>query len=185
MNLRNSIDLSSSSWVNLSKIVSVHKKGEICISTLTCPPTLAWGAPAREMENISGEIPASGILSLSAPRRRCRTSQLQDYRVQEYRLPCPSSFKCKCTASESLCRQSKYSLRNTKDKGVVGNLCISLAPAKVALNLNFMSPIRYLVELVLQLLYGEPANDVSLLKYVSLGGCRLTCPPALPWRACQ
>jgi hypothetical protein len=33
----------------------------------------------REMENISTvEVPPSGILSLSAQRRRCRTSQLQD-----------------------------------------------------------------------------------------------------------
>jgi hypothetical protein len=39
-------------------------------------------------------VPPSRILSLSAPRRRCRTSQLQDYRIQEYRLPSPPSFKC-------------------------------------------------------------------------------------------
>ncbi len=38
-------------------------------------------------------VQPSGILSLSAPRRRRRTSQLQDYRVQEYRLPAPPSFK--------------------------------------------------------------------------------------------
>jgi hypothetical protein len=48
----------------------------------------------REMENISIEVPPSGILSPSAQRRRCRTSQLQDYRLQEYRLPSPPSFKC-------------------------------------------------------------------------------------------
>ncbi len=33
-------------------------------------------------------------MSLSAPRSRCRTSQLLDYRVQEYRLPSRPSFKC-------------------------------------------------------------------------------------------
>jgi hypothetical protein len=46
----------------------------------------------KEMENIS-RGPPSGILSPSALRRRCRTSQLQYYRVQEYRLPSPPSFK--------------------------------------------------------------------------------------------
>ena len=40
------------------------------------------------------EVPPSGILSLTAQRGRCRTSQLQDYRVHEYRLPSPPSFKC-------------------------------------------------------------------------------------------
>jgi hypothetical protein len=39
-------------------------------------------------------VPPSGILSLSAQRGRCRTSRLQDYRVEEYRLPSPSSFYC-------------------------------------------------------------------------------------------
>ncbi len=42
---------------------------------------------SREME-----VPPSGILSLSAPRRRGRTSHLQDYRVQEYKLPSPPAF---------------------------------------------------------------------------------------------
>jgi hypothetical protein len=41
--------------------------------------------------------------------------------------------------------------------------------------LNFVSPIGDLDELVL---YGESANDTSLLKYVSLRGCRQTCPLA-------
>jgi len=55
MNLWDTVDLSSSTFENLSKICSVHHKaGDICISTFTCPPTLAWRAPAREMENISG-----------------------------------------------------------------------------------------------------------------------------------
>ncbi len=45
------------------------------------------------MENIS-RGPTFGYLSLSASRRRCRTSQLQDYTVREYRLPSPPSFKC-------------------------------------------------------------------------------------------
>ena len=42
----------------------------------------------REMEIIS-RGPTFGDFSLSAQRRRCRTSQLQDYRVQECRLPSP------------------------------------------------------------------------------------------------
>jgi hypothetical protein len=45
-------------------------------------------------ERILVEVPPSGILSLSAQRRRCRTSRLQGYRVQEYRLSSPSYFKC-------------------------------------------------------------------------------------------
>ncbi len=40
------------------------------------------------------EVPSSGILSLSSQRGRCRTTLLQDYRVQEYRLPSPPSIKC-------------------------------------------------------------------------------------------
>ncbi len=48
---------------------------------------------AREMENIR-RGPIFGDLSLSAPRRRCRISKLQGYRVQKYRLPSPPSFKC-------------------------------------------------------------------------------------------
>jgi hypothetical protein len=48
----------------------------------------------REMENISrGQVLPSGILSLSSQRGRCRTPRLQDYRVQEYRLPSPPSIK--------------------------------------------------------------------------------------------
>ncbi len=59
----------------------------------------SWRAPPlrTSMENsqveiqserwrIKVEVPSLGILSLSAPRRRCRTSQLQD--------PSPPSFKC-------------------------------------------------------------------------------------------
>ncbi len=53
---------------------------------------------------------------------------MQDYSVQEYRLPSPPSFKCNvlCESLSVDCGQSKYSLRNTREKGVVGNLCISL-----------------------------------------------------------
>jgi hypothetical protein len=40
---------------------------------------------SRYMENRRGPPPLE-ILSLSSERGRCRTSQLQDYRVQEYRL---------------------------------------------------------------------------------------------------
>jgi hypothetical protein len=48
------------------------------------------------------EVPASGILSLSAPRRRCRMSHLGDYRVQEYRLPSPFLLNVYNVLSESL-----------------------------------------------------------------------------------
>jgi hypothetical protein len=47
----------------------------------------------REMENISRGS-TFGDLSLSTERGRCRTSQLQDYRVQEYRLRSFLSFTC-------------------------------------------------------------------------------------------
>ena len=53
---------------------------------------------------------------------------VQDYRVQEYKLPSPPLFKCN-VLRENLSVNSqniKYSLRNIKEKGVVGNLCISL-----------------------------------------------------------
>ncbi len=45
----------------------------------------------REIENT---ILLSGILSLFPERGRYRTSQLQDYRVQEYNLPSSLSLKC-------------------------------------------------------------------------------------------
>jgi hypothetical protein len=59
-----------------------------------------------ERWRIQEEVPPSGFLSLSAPRRRCRTSKLQAYRVQEYRLPTPPSFKCN-VLRESLSGDSK------------------------------------------------------------------------------
>ncbi len=45
----------------------------------------------REVKNICRLVEAlpSGILSLSSQRGQCRTTRLQDYRVQEYRLPSP------------------------------------------------------------------------------------------------
>jgi hypothetical protein len=57
----------------------------------------------------------------------CIMQLMHDYRAQEYRLSCSPSFKRDvCTAWESLCGQSKYSLRSTKEKRVVVNLYISL-----------------------------------------------------------
>jgi hypothetical protein len=50
-------------------------------------------------------------------------ARLQSTRVQT-RLPTPF-FKCN-VLRESLCGQSKYSLRNTKEKVVVCNLYMSL-----------------------------------------------------------
>jgi hypothetical protein len=60
-----------------------------------CPCTPCPSPPGYRSKVESRLLPtsASGILSLSAKRRRCRTSQLTDYRVQEYRLPSPPSFK--------------------------------------------------------------------------------------------
>jgi hypothetical protein len=47
------------------------------------------------------------------------------YTVQEYRLPFPPLINLMYCVRVSL-RTEKYSLRNTKEKEVVGNLCISL-----------------------------------------------------------
>ncbi len=161
MNLWDTVDLSSSTFENLSKICSVHHKaGDICISTFTCPPTLAWRAPAREMENISGGPTFGDFVTI---RTEASMQDITVARLQSTRVQTPLS-----PLSESLCGQSKYFLRITKDKGVVGNLCISLAPAKVALNLNFVSAVGDVDELVLQLLYAESAKDSSLMKYGSL-----------------
>jgi hypothetical protein len=75
------------------------------------------------MENI-GKALSTNILSLSSQRVRCRMSRLQDYRLQEYRLPSPPSIKCN-VLHESLSEDSQNIPCATK--GVVGNLYISLA----------------------------------------------------------
>ncbi len=51
---------------------------------------------------------------------------MQGYRVQEFRLSSPPSFKCNVLRESLSVDQSKYSLRNTKERGVVGNLYVSL-----------------------------------------------------------
>jgi hypothetical protein len=74
------------------------------------------------------------MLSLSAQWRRCMTSQLQD--CTEYKStdsPLPPLLNVMYCVRVSLCGQSKYSMRNTVAKGIVGNLCISLAEAKTVL----------------------------------------------------
>ncbi len=58
------------------------------------------------MENISIEVLPSSILSLSSQRGRCRTTRLQDYRVQEYRLIFPPYIKCN-VLRESLSEDSQ------------------------------------------------------------------------------
>jgi hypothetical protein len=58
------------------------------------------------MENIS-RGPTFGDLSLYAQRGQCRTSWLQDFRVQEFRLPSPPSSKCN-VLRESLSVDSQY-----------------------------------------------------------------------------
>jgi hypothetical protein len=50
-------------------------------------------------------------------------ARLQSTRVQ---TPLPPSIKCD-VLRESFCGQSKYSLRNSKENGVLGNLYISLS----------------------------------------------------------
>ncbi len=66
------------------------------------------------------------------PHRRINagTTRLQDYGVQEYRLPLLNVMYCVRASSG----QSKYSLRNTKEKGVVGKLYISL---KLPIQINY------------------------------------------------
>ena len=81
------------------------------------------------MENISIEVLPSSILSLSSQRGRCRTTRLQDYRIQEYRLTSPPYIKCN-VLRESLSEDGQnIPLCNTKEKVVVGNLFISLVEA--------------------------------------------------------
>jgi hypothetical protein len=82
--------------------------------------------PYREMENLSrGSTRTFGdSVTILTEGGRCRTSRLHDYRVQENRLPSPPSVKCN-VLRESLSEDwSKYSMRNTKEMGVVGNLYI-------------------------------------------------------------
>ncbi len=81
------------------------------------------------MENLS-RGPTFGDFVTILTEGRCRTSRLQDYRyrVQEYRLPSPPLLNVMYfTASESFWGQSKYSLRITKEKGVMVNLFIYLS----------------------------------------------------------
>ncbi len=73
-------------------------------SAAQCLATRVSPAPSRlppdplslppERWRLQVEVPPLGVLSLFVPRRRCRTSLLRDYRVQEYRVPSPPSFKC-------------------------------------------------------------------------------------------
>jgi hypothetical protein len=57
------------------------------------------------------------------------TSWLQDYRVQEYSLPSPPSFKCNVLRESLSADNQNIFLRNIKEKGVVGNLYICLVPS--------------------------------------------------------
>jgi hypothetical protein len=90
------------------------------------PGQVLYNTLLPERWRIKVEAQPLGILSLSSQRDRCRTLRLHDYRVQEYRLAPHPSIKCK-VIRESLSKgKSNYSLSNTKEKEVVGNLCISL-----------------------------------------------------------
>jgi hypothetical protein len=77
----------------------------------------------REMKNVSREVLPSVILSLASQRDRCRTTWLQDYRVLKYRLLLPPLLNVMYCVRVSL--REGLSLRNTKEKGIVGNLYIS------------------------------------------------------------
>ncbi len=82
----------------------------------------------REMENISIvlEVPPSGILSPSLQRRRCKTSQLQDYRVQEWRLPSPPSFKCNVLRESLSVDSQNIPCATLERRGSWGSLNISV-----------------------------------------------------------
>jgi hypothetical protein len=70
-------------------------------------------------------VQPSGILSLSSQRVRCRTSQLQDYRVYEYRLPSPPSVTCN-ELRESLTEDSRNISCATLKRRVTWVISISL-----------------------------------------------------------
>jgi hypothetical protein len=78
------------------------------------------------MENFSRGPTFGGFVTIRIEGSMQGTSQLQDYRVQEFRLSSPPSFKCNVLRQSLAVDQSKYSLRNTKEKEVVGNLYVSL-----------------------------------------------------------
>ncbi len=63
------------------------------------------------------------------------TTQLHDYRVQEYRLPSSPSIKCN-VLRESLSEDSQnIPCATLERKGVVGNLCIYFSLARYSLAL--------------------------------------------------
>jgi hypothetical protein len=76
------------------------------------------------MENISRGPTFGDFVTIHT-----RTSQLQDHRVKEYRLPSPPLLNAMYCVRIFLWTV-KYSLRNTKVKGVGGNLCIFLLRTK-------------------------------------------------------
>ena len=78
----------------------------------------------REMENISRGPTFGDFVTIrtEGSMQDITVTRIQSTRVQ---LPSPPSFKCN-VLRESLSVDSQiYSLRNIKEKGVVGNLCIS------------------------------------------------------------
>jgi hypothetical protein len=85
------------------------------------------------MENISRGPTFGDFVPIrteaSAGRYSCMTTE---YKSTDSPLP-PLLNVMYRTAWESLCGQSKYSLRNTKEKGVVGHLCRSLVVANMTI----------------------------------------------------
>ncbi len=83
----------------------------------------------REMENISRSPTFRDFVTIrtEASMQDVTVARLPSTRIQTPLSP--PSFKCNvqyCVKVSLFCGQSKYSLRNTKEKGAVGNLCISV-----------------------------------------------------------
>jgi hypothetical protein len=81
----------------------------------------------KETQRIQVEVLPSGILALFSQRGRCRTSRLQDYRVQEYRLPSPPSIKCNVLRKNLSEDSQKIPCATLKRRGVVGNLYLYIS----------------------------------------------------------
>jgi hypothetical protein len=92
----------------------------------------------REMENIS-RCPTFDDFVIILTEGS--TQDITAARLQEYRLPCPPSIKSN-VLRESLSKESKYSLPNTKEKEVAGNFCISLYVPLLILQWNSYGTTR-------------------------------------------
>ncbi len=84
----------------------------------------------QERWRVKVEVSPSGIFSLSAPRHRCRTSQLQDYGTEYkstgYRLPSPPLLNVLCESFSVDSQNIPCATLKKRGSWLVGNLCISL-----------------------------------------------------------